>query len=119
LDKGGFIGRDSLPARQSAVPRRRLVTLAIETTLASAPNGASQMGRGQVVGTITSEERGHRVGQNLALAFVRPDDETPCTTQPLDLCCTPVPARVIPPSPCDPVSTKVVGWTAGCEYPGD
>ena len=102
LDKGKFVGRDALLERIEHGPRRRLVTLQIETSKAPAPPGASLMQGASVVGTVTSGEWGHRVGMNLAYAFV---DERVAKTGhslTLDLCGDPVGARIIPPCPYDP-----------------
>ncbi len=102
LDKGPFIGRDVLRERREARPRKRLVTLEIEATHAPAHGGASLMRDRRVVGTITSGEWGHRVGKNLAYAFVDNGAADIGSTMQLDLCGALVPARVIPPSPYDP-----------------
>ena len=64
---------------------------------------------GQVVGTITSGDWGHRVGMNLAYAFVAPDLAQVGQTMDLDLCGTPVTATVIPPAPVDPDHSRMRG----------
>jgi dimethylglycine dehydrogenase len=103
LDKGGFIGRDALIQRGDAGPRRKLVTLRVDASLAPAHPGASLMDdAGRVVGTATSGEWGHRVGMNLAYAFVEETLwETGATTQ-IDICGTLVRAEVINACPYDP-----------------
>src|SRR5690606_37722556 len=101
-DKGDFVGRSALLARRQRAPHRRLVTLQVAASHAPAPRGASLMLRNEVVGTITSGEWGHRVGRNLAYAFVRPDLATPGTALRIDLCGDLVAAEVIAPSPYDP-----------------
>ncbi len=102
LDKGDFIGRDALLARQSDGPRRKLVTLAVDATHAPARPGASLMQDGAVVGTVTSGDWGHRTGLNLAYAFVAPDMTAPGTETTIDMLGELIPAKVIPPSPYDP-----------------
>ena len=102
MDKGDFIGRSALLARQAAGPQRKLVTLAIDTTHAPARPGGSLMYDGKVVGTITSAEYGHRVGLNLAYAFLDPDLAKTGTAMALDLCGETVGARVIDKAPYDP-----------------
>ncbi|WP_373636591.1 FAD-dependent oxidoreductase [Yoonia sp. BS5-3] len=101
IDKGDFIGKDALLKRHAAGPQRQLVTLKIETAHAPAHPGASLMRDDQVVGTITSGDYGHRVGMNLAYAFVRPDVADAGSTLQLDLCGELVKAQVIDPSPYD------------------
>ncbi|PWJ21117.1 GcvT family protein [Jannaschia seohaensis] len=102
LEKGPFVGRDALRRRVADGPRRKVVTLSIETAEAPAPGGASVRAGGLIVGTVTSGEWGHRTGLNLAYAFVRPGQSAPGTALTVDILGHPVPARVIPPCPYDP-----------------
>ena len=102
LSKGDFVGKDALMARQAAGPNRKLVTLEIASTRAPAHGGGSLMVEDKVVGTITSGDWGHRVGQNLAYAFVMPELSEVGSEMQLDLCGEMVGARVIPPCPYDP-----------------
>lgn len=69
-DKPDFIGKAALAGRNA--PRHRLVTLEVDHPDAAAPPGASVMAGGAVVGTITSGGYGHRIGKNLAYAFLKP-----------------------------------------------
>ncbi|NNF72560.1 MAG: FAD-dependent oxidoreductase, partial [Rhodobacteraceae bacterium] len=71
-EKKEFVGRAALLARAKIGPRARLVTLLIGSAEAPAHSGASVMHDGKVVGTVTSGDWGHRVGMNLALAFLAP-----------------------------------------------
>ncbi|MEM6666948.1 MAG: FAD-dependent oxidoreductase, partial [Pseudomonadota bacterium] len=102
MEKGDFVGRDALLNRQAAGPTKRLVTLKIHTTHAPTHGGGSLMHADRIVGTITSGDWGHRVGMNLAYAFVDPDHATEGCRMVLDLCGDLVDAEVIPPSPYDP-----------------
>ncbi|MFK7879945.1 FAD-dependent oxidoreductase [Roseobacter sp.] len=70
LNKGDFIGRTELIARKEAEERKKRVILRIDARNAPAHAGASVMQNGFVVGTVTSGDWGHRVGANLAYAFV-------------------------------------------------
>ncbi|MEM9636522.1 MAG: FAD-dependent oxidoreductase [Pseudomonadota bacterium] len=109
LEKGAFIGREALMARQAAGPRKRLVTLEIDSTDAPAHSGALLMRAGRVVGTVTSGDRGYRTGLNLAFAFVAPDCAAPGSVLQADLCGEIVAARVIAPSPYDPDHSRMRG----------
>ncbi|UWQ24029.1 FAD-dependent oxidoreductase [Leisingera aquaemixtae] len=109
LDKGGFIGREPLLQRQSKGVRKKLVTLKIAATHAPAHGGASLMQKDKVVGTITSGDWGHRVGMNLAYAFVEPDLATVDSSMQLDLCGDLFTATVIAPSPYDPGFDRIRG----------
>ncbi|MEM6465414.1 MAG: FAD-dependent oxidoreductase [Pseudomonadota bacterium] len=107
LEKGDFIGRDALAKRKNEGVRSRLVTLKIGTNHAPAHPGASLMLGDQVVGTITSGDWGHRMGMNLAYAFVKPEVSNIGATLQLDLCGDLVDAEVIPPCPYDPDFTRM------------
>ena len=109
LEKGDFIGRDALVRRKADGPRKRLVTLEIQTKTAPAHPGASLMHDEQVVGTITSGGYGHRVGKNLAYAFVDPSFADDGNEMLLDLCGALIPASVIPQSPYDPEFKRMRG----------
>ncbi len=102
MDKGDFIGRAALEDRIKAGPNRKLVSLKVDCTHAPAHAGASLMEGDTVVGTITSGDWGHRLGVNLAYAFVTPDKADVGTVLHLDLLGDLVPAEVIEASPYDP-----------------
>jgi dimethylglycine dehydrogenase len=65
-----FVGKAALATRQSSDPGRRLATFVLDTTHAPAHPGDSVMVDGKVVGSVTSAAWGHRVSENLAMAFV-------------------------------------------------
>ncbi len=102
MDKGDFIGRAALQERIEAGPNRKLVSLKINSTHAPAHSGGSLMDGDTVVGTITSGDWGHRLGLNLAYAFVTPDKADVGTILQLDLLGDLVPAEVIETGPYDP-----------------
>ena len=101
-EKPFFIGKEALEQRQQVENRKRLVTLKVETRHAPAHPGASIMSDGRVVGTVTSGAWGHRVGMNLAFAFVDEACAGVGTKLHLDLCGGMTAVEVIPPSPYDP-----------------
>ncbi|MEO0991709.1 MAG: glycine cleavage T C-terminal barrel domain-containing protein, partial [Pseudomonadota bacterium] len=101
-DKPAFIGKEALAKRVAEGPQKSLVTLAVECSYRPAHPGASVMRDGQVVGTVTSGDWGHRTGSNLALAFVAPDLAAEGTSMVIDLLGELCPATVIPPCPYDP-----------------
>ena len=107
LDKGDFVGRDAVLQRKADGARRRLVTLTIATEQAPAHGGASLMDGERVVGTVTSGDWGHRVGRNLAYAFVEPGFAAPGSGMKLDLCGDLIEATVIEPSPYDPDHSRM------------
>ncbi len=102
LDKGDFLGKDALVKRHAAGPNVKLVTLNIASKTAPAHGGGSLMDGDVVVGTISSGDYGHRVGMNLAYAFVKPSHAEVGSKMMLDLCGDLVAAEVIPACPYDP-----------------
>ncbi len=73
LTKGEFIGKSALERRLFQGPKRKLVSLRIDSKDAPAYGGASIMEGGRVIGTVSSGDWGHRVGMNLAYAFIEPE----------------------------------------------
>ncbi|MEM0987870.1 MAG: FAD-dependent oxidoreductase [Pseudomonadota bacterium] len=102
MQKPEFIGQEALVRRQEVGLRRKLVTLEVGTDRGPAHGGASLMQDGGVVGTVTSGDWGHRLGKNLAYAFVLPDLAGAGTQLSLDRCGEMLPTTVIPPCPYDP-----------------
>ena len=102
MDKGDFVGKEALMKRQAEGLRKKLVTLKVDAIHAPAHAGDSLMLDGNVVGTVTSGDWGHRVGLNLAYAFVDPALADMGSTMHLDLLGELVAVEVISPSPYDP-----------------
>jgi dimethylglycine dehydrogenase len=107
LDKGDFVGKEALVGLIARGMSRALVTMAVWTDAAPAPKGASVMLGDRVVGTVTAGEWGHRVGMNLAYAYVMPAFSGMGQQMEVDLCGTRVPVQVIAPSPYDPGFSRV------------
>jgi dimethylglycine dehydrogenase len=70
LDKSDFIGKAALTERAKTPPKKKLVTLIVDSDKTPARGGASVMDGGVVVGTVSSGGYGHRVGKNIAYAFL-------------------------------------------------
>lgn len=107
LDKGDFIGRDALAKRHAAGPVRKLVSMQLDTDKLPAQPGASVMVDGRVVGTVTSGDWGHRVGMNLAYAFVEPAFAMAGTQFMVDCIGHDIAAQVIASGPYDPENSLV------------
>jgi dimethylglycine dehydrogenase len=107
IDKGEFVGRPALMQRAKEGKRKALVTLEVDTKGAPAHGGASVMLDGTVVGTITSGDWGHRVGKNLAYAFVEPFLAETGSAIEIDILGEMVPARIVPMGPYDPEYTRI------------
>ena len=102
IDKPGFVGKSALEARVAEGPRKKFVSLQIDCTHAPAHGGGSLMDGDKVVGTITSGDWGHRVGMNIAYAFVNPDKSDIGTEMDLDLLGKLVKVTVVEPGLYDP-----------------
>ncbi|WP_299773398.1 FAD-dependent oxidoreductase [uncultured Tateyamaria sp.] len=105
MDKD-FLGKAALEVRQAKGPVAKLVSLQIDSTTSHAQPGASVMQDNSVVGTVTSGDWGHRVGMNLAYAFVRPDLAAQGTEITVDMLGEIVRCTVIAPGPYDPETTR-------------
>ena len=104
MGKSDFVGKAALAKRIAIGPRKKRVSLVLDSANAPARGGASVMQDGRVVGTVTSGDWGHRVGLNLAYAFVDVDLDGPLQ---IDVLGTLVPARIIPDGPYDSDNTNV------------
>lgn len=107
MDKGDFIGKAALKIQVDAGPRKKLVSLQIDCTHAPAYGGGSLMMGDKVVGTISSGDWGHRVGMNLAYAFVDLEVSGVGQSMELDLLGDRVKATVIEAGPYDPGYERV------------
>ncbi|MEL6888819.1 MAG: glycine cleavage T C-terminal barrel domain-containing protein, partial [Pseudomonadota bacterium] len=105
MEKGDFVGKAALARRQAAGPTARLVSLRVDSDRTPAHPGASIMQGDAVVGTVTSGDWGHRIGLNLAYAFVKPEYAATGGRLEADLLGTCVAVEVIPPAPFDPEMT--------------
>ena len=101
MDKD-FIGKPALEKRIANGPTRKFVSMVVDSTTMPAHPGASVMDKGKVIGTITSGDWGHRVGKNLAYAFIDPAYAAEGTAFEIDMLGDMVPATVIPAGPYDP-----------------
>ncbi|SLN41674.1 4-methylaminobutanoate oxidase (formaldehyde-forming) [Falsiruegeria litorea R37] len=107
LDKGDFVGRAALVQRKADGPKRQRVTLLLDSTEAPAHAGASVMLDDRVVGTVTSGDWGHRVGHNIAMAFVAPEVAQGYHDLTVDVIGLQVPAKVVEPGLYDPENARV------------
>ncbi|MEM7441499.1 MAG: FAD-dependent oxidoreductase [Pseudomonadota bacterium] len=95
-----YVGKAALAARNA--PRRSFVTLTIDCDHAPAHPGDSVLQGGKVVGTVTSADWGHRVGKNIAMAFVDPDCVEDGAALVVEVIGEPYPAKVVQPALYDP-----------------
>jgi dimethylglycine dehydrogenase len=109
MEKSTFVGKEALVQRQADGVRNQLVTLTLDSHFAPAHGGASVMIADKVVGTVTSGGWGHRVGLNLAYAFVNPEISPVGTALEIDVLGHRVAATVSPIGPYDPTMSLVRG----------
>ncbi|MBB5721230.1 dimethylglycine dehydrogenase [Loktanella ponticola] len=98
MDKPDFIGKKALESREGKL-RKKLISMVLDSTDAPARGGASVMLDGNVIGTVTSGDWGHRTGLNIAYAFVDPMYAEPDTAFAVDVLGNMIPAKVIPAGP--------------------
>lgn len=79
LDKPAFPGREALLAAQAAGPGRMFITMTVDCATSSPHPGDSIYADGEICGTVSSADYGHRVGANIAMGFVRTDQASPGT----------------------------------------
>lgn len=106
LDKS-FVGKDALLKMHNAGPRRRFVSMIIDTNLAPAQPGDSIVRDERVVGTVTSAAWGHRLGKNLAMGFLEPEFSKIGTTIGIEITGKAFPAVVCEEALYDPNHTRV------------
>jgi dimethylglycine dehydrogenase len=97
MDKADFVGKAALADRVGGAD---LVTLEVSGSDAAAHPGASVMCGTQVAGTVSSGGYGHRVGKNLAYAFLKKGADQ--SGLEIDILGVRVAARVIDRSQYDP-----------------
>jgi dimethylglycine dehydrogenase len=98
-----FLGKSGLVAR-GGKKRRQLRMLEIDATHASPQASDSLYAGGELVGSVTSAEWGHRTGKNIAYAFLQPDIIEGLT---VDIIGTPYTARVLNGPVYDPDNSRV------------
>jgi len=104
-----FIGKEALESRRAEGPRKCLVTLPLASRDGPAHGGASVLSVGLVVGTVTFGDCGHRVGLNLAYAFVDPGLAGPGTKLVVEVIGRDIKAEVIARSPHVAATARVRG----------
>ncbi len=104
-----FPGKAGLQAQLQGPPRRKFVTLIVNTDLAPAHGGDSIYDGNRVVGTVTSAGWGHRVGKNIAMGFIEPGLAEPGTVVGIDIVGQRFEATVAEACLYDPDNARVKG----------
>jgi dimethylglycine dehydrogenase len=73
LDKADFVGKAALLAEVERGARKQFVVMTVDCEVAAAHSGDSVYVGERLVGTVSSGAYGHRVGKNIAYAFVEPE----------------------------------------------
>ncbi len=107
LDKGDFVGRDALLAQVERGPRKLLVSLVVDCDVGPAHGGDPVFAGAAQVGTVTSGGYGHRVGENLAYAYVDPEHSAIDCALELGILGERYPARVVTPQRYDPDNERI------------
>jgi dimethylglycine dehydrogenase len=108
-DKPDFTGKQAAVAEREAGPKRRLVTLEVDSPEADASGYEPVWAEGRRVGFVTSGAYGHCVEKSLAMALVEPGVAAPGTELTTHIVGVERSARVIAPSPWDPTGARMRG----------
>ncbi len=107
-DKGDFLGRDALLARQKAGMDNRLVALEVHgVDDADALGNNALLKDAELIGRATGGGYGFRVGKSLALGMVRPEFAEPGSGLEIEILGKTYDATVIPDSPFDPKNERL------------
>lgn len=106
LDKGDFIGRAALAAKQKQGTARRIATLSIDTDGASAFAFESVYREGELVGHITSAGYSYTLGHDIALALLPLELVSPGTELEVSILGERRAAKVVGDSPYDPEGAR-------------
>ncbi len=107
LDKPDFVGREALLRQVERGPRRLFTALNVDCSDAPAHAGDPVCLDGRQVGSITSGGWGHRLGRNIALAYVEPDCAAPGTRLAVGILGDEHPAVTVAPCQYDPENHRV------------
>ncbi len=102
MDKGEFIGKAALLEQIERGPRKLLVSMTVDCEHAPAHEGDPVFAGERQVGSVTSAGYGHRVGKNIAYAYVDPGSAEPGTTLSIGILGERYPAEVVSPILYDP-----------------
>ncbi len=108
IDKD-FIGKQALLERAKQGKRRTFVSLEIDGDEAPAHSGDSIMKNGELVGTVTSADWGHRTGKNLAMGFIDVDAAQAASEFGVEIIGKVFPAKMINPMQYDAENLLVRG----------
>ncbi len=106
IAKPTFVGKAALAA---ATSQKSFVTMVLDSSHAPAQGGDSILANGRVVGSVTSAGWGHRIGRNIALAFVDPEHAAIGTHLQVEVIGEPVAAEVTSDCLYDPENIRVKG----------
>ncbi len=102
-----FIGKQALEDQAAIGPRRKLVSMIVDHDRASPHPGDSVISDGKVVGSVTSAGWGHRVGRNIAMAYIDPHFAGHETVLSVEIIGIPYPATVCEDCLYDPAYERV------------
>ena len=109
LGKGDFVGRAAAERTKSEGPKRKLVTLLVDTDDADAWGDEAVWQDGKVVGNVTSGGYGHFVGQSIALAYVPAELANGGAAFEVEILGERRPARLTSAPPFDPDGARMRG----------
>ena len=106
LEGRGFIGKDAVLTRSQANPGSRMMLLSLEAADTDVFGMHPVLMDGDVVGVTSSGGYGHRVGQSLALAYLRTDVPMDAKLS-VSVLAKPVTAEILERVPYDPTNVRM------------
>ena len=107
FDKENYVGKTVLVSLARQPFRRQFVVMTINADHAAPHSGDSVWAGGKVVGTVTSAGWGHRVGKNIAMAYVESEYAAEGSQVEVDIIGDRFTATVVPECLYDPQNQRV------------
>ncbi len=108
LDKPDFIGKAALVKQVERGPRKLLVSMVVDCDIAPAHGGDPVYAGQAQVGSVTSAGFGHRVGRNIAYAYIDPDRAAIGSRLEVGILGERYAAEVVEPALYDPANSKLL-----------
>jgi dimethylglycine dehydrogenase len=106
LDKDDFVGKAALVEQIERGPRKLLAAMTVECDVGPAHGGDPVFAGGRQVGSVTSGGYGHRVGKNIAYAYIEPEQAKPDTELEVGILGERYQATVVEPMLYDPTHSR-------------
>ena len=90
-----FVGKDATAVAREAGPKRRLVTMTLDTDGIDVVGDEAILKDGDAIGYVSSGGYAHRVGRSMAMGYVAAEHSAPGTTLDVEILGTFCPAEIV------------------------